>query len=56
VAVPLTYDKNSLKELLERIDVGVAGKQRTALYEALFLSVNLFKTSKSKDEDCNFTN
>ncbi len=23
VAVPLTYDKNSLKELLERIDVGL---------------------------------
>ena len=50
VAVPLTYDKDSLKQLLERISVGVAGKQRTALYEALFLSVNLFKTSKAKEK------
>jgi len=36
--------------LPEKLDVGVAGKQRTALYEALFLSVNLFKTSKSKEK------
>ncbi len=50
VAVPLTYDKASIKRLLNRIDVGVAGKQRTALYEALFLSSNLFKDSKSKNK------
>ena len=50
VAVPLTYDKASIKRLLHRIDVGVAGKQRTALYEALFLSSNLFKDSKSKNK------
>ena len=50
VAVPLTYDKESIKRLLHRIDVGVAGKQRTALYEALFLSSNLFKDSKSKNK------
>jgi Ca-activated chloride channel family protein len=50
VAVPLTYDKKSIKRLLSRIDVGVAGKQRTALYEALFLSSNLFKTSTSKEK------
>ena len=50
VAVPLTYDKNSMIRLLKRIDVGVAGVNRTALYEALFLSANLFKDSKSKNK------
>ena len=50
VAVPLTYDKKSIKRLLKRLEVGIAGRQRTALNEALFLSSNLFKTSKSKEK------
>ncbi len=50
VAVPLTYDKKSIKRLLKRLNVGVAGTQRTALYEALFLSSNLFKNSRSKNK------
>ena len=50
VAVPLTYDKNSIKRLLNRLDVGIAGTRQTALYEALFLSSNLFKTSKAKEK------
>jgi len=50
VAVPLTYDKNSIKRLLQRMEVGIAGRQKTALNEALFLSSNLFKTSKSKEK------
>ena len=50
VAVPLTYDKNSMIRLLKRIDVGVAGVNKTALYEALFLSANLFKDSKAKNK------
>jgi len=50
VAVPLTYDKKSIKRLLSRVDVGIAGKQRTALNEALFLSSNLFKSSDSKEK------
>ena len=50
VAVPLTYDKKSIKRLLERIDVGIAGTRQTALNEALFLSSNLFKSSKSKEK------
>ena len=50
VAVPLTYDKNSILRLLEKIDVGIAGVQRTALYEALFMSTRLFKNSKSKEK------
>lgn len=50
VAVPLTYDKKSLKRLLSRLDVGIAGRSKTALYEALFLSSNLFKTSDAKEK------
>jgi Ca-activated chloride channel family protein len=50
VAVPLTYDKESLIRLLSKIDVGVAGVQRTALNEALFLSSRLFKDSKAKNK------
>ena len=50
MAIPLTYDKNSIKRLLSKIEVGIAGRQRTALNEALFLSSNLFKTSKSKNK------
>ena len=50
VAIPLTYDKKSIKRLLSRLEVGVAGVNRTALYEALFLSSNLFKSSKSKEK------
>ncbi len=48
VAIPLTYDKKSVSELLKIIDVGIAGKQRTALYEALFMSSKLFKESHAK--------
>ncbi|WP_286336927.1 vWA domain-containing protein [Hydrogenimonas cancrithermarum] len=48
VAVPLTYDKASLLRLLEKVEVGIAGTQRTALYEALFMSTKLFKDSHAK--------
>jgi Ca-activated chloride channel family protein len=50
VAMPLTYDKQSLKQLLSKIDVGIAGVQRTALYEALFMSSKLFRDSASKEK------
>ena len=50
VAVPLTYDKESIKRLLSKIDVGIAGTQRTALYEALFMSSKLFKHSQAKEK------
>ena len=50
IAIPLTYDKKSIKRLLEKIEVGVAGRKRTALYEALFMSSKLFKDSKSKEK------
>ncbi len=50
VAIPLTYDKESIKRLLSRVDVGIAGTQRTALYEALFMSSKLFKDSTAKEK------
>ncbi len=50
VAVPLTYDKKSLIRLLKQVDVGIAGTQRTALYEALFMSARLFKNSQAKNK------
>jgi len=50
VAVPLTYDKKSILELLKYVEVGIAGQRQTALYEALFLSSNLYKNSKSKEK------
>ncbi|OPX26340.1 MAG: hypothetical protein B1H07_04605 [Campylobacteraceae bacterium 4484_166] len=50
IASPLTYDTKSIIKLLEYLEVGVAGKRKTALYEAIFLSSNLFKNSKSKNK------
>jgi Ca-activated chloride channel family protein len=50
VAVPLTYDKKSLTTLLNLLEVGVAGRSQTALYEALYLSSNLFKNSKAQNK------
>ena len=50
VAVPLTFDKHSLLDLLSRLDAGVAGVHQTALYEALYLNSNIFKTSTSKNK------
>ncbi|MBT3447141.1 VWA domain-containing protein [uncultured Candidatus Thioglobus sp.] len=47
--VPLTYDKKSVIKMLSNIEIGVAGKRKTALYEALFLSSKLFNNSKSKE-------
>ncbi|WP_457597450.1 vWA domain-containing protein [Hydrogenimonas sp.] len=48
VAVPLTYDKKALLQLLDKVEVGIAGTRRTALYEALFLSTKLFRNSHAK--------
>ena len=47
--VPLTYDKKSLLIMLDNIEIGLAGRRKTALYEALFLSSKLFNHSKSKE-------
>jgi len=50
VAVPLTYDKSAISQLLNKIEVGIAGTSKTALYEALFLSTNIFKNSQAKNK------
>ena len=50
VAVPLTYDKKSLLDILKFIEVGVAGYRDTALYEALYLGSDIFKNSSSKNK------
>ena len=50
VAIPLTYDKESIKRLLSRLEVGIAGQRQTSLYEALFMSSKLFKDSKAKEK------
>lgn len=49
VVSPLTYDKKSIKKSLEILKIGMAGT-KTALYEGLFLSANLFKNSASKNK------
>jgi len=50
VAIPLTYDKKTLSTLLKYVEVGAAGQLETALYEALYLSSNLFKESTAKNK------
>ena len=50
VVVPLTYDKKSVKQLLNNINVGIAGQQKTALYEALFASSKLYENSQAKEK------
>lgn len=49
IASPLTYDKKIFNDILSRIYAGIAGES-TAIYDALFLSTNLFKTSKAKNK------
>ena len=49
IASPLTYDTNILKEILSRLDIGIAGRY-TALYTALAQGVNLLKMSKAKSK------
>lgn len=47
IAVPFTYDKKPLKDILKYIELGVAGDVGTALNEALYVSSNLFKDIKN---------
>jgi len=44
IASPLTPDKKALSEILKKIYPTIAG-EKTAIYDALFLSTNLFKKS-----------
>lgn len=50
IAVPFTYDKKPLKDILKYIEIGVAGNVGTALNEALYVSSNLFKDVKNKSK------
>jgi Ca-activated chloride channel family protein len=45
IASPLTFDKKTFSDILSRIYVSIAG-QDTAIYDALFLSSDLFKNTK----------
>jgi len=47
IASPLTYDKKTFKDILSRIYVSIAGG-KTAIYDALFLSSNLFKKTEGQ--------
>jgi len=49
IASPLTYDSDILKNILSRLDIGIAGRY-TALYTALAQGVNLLKMSKAKSK------
>lgn len=49
VASPLSFDHVSTASLLEHIKQGVAGN-KTAMYDALFLSARLLKDSKAKEK------
>ncbi len=47
IASPLTFDKKTFKSILQRIYVAIAGR-KTAVYDALFLSSNLFKNANGQ--------
>lgn len=49
VAAPLTYDQKILKQVVDQLYIGIAGKF-TALYEAVAQSVNLMKGSSTKNK------
>jgi len=47
IASPLTFDKKTFKDILQRVYVSIAGG-KTAIYDALFLSSNLFKNANGE--------
>ncbi len=50
LVVPFTFDKEPLKQVLEYIELGVAGIEKTALYEALYKSGAHFADSKATNK------
>ncbi len=50
IASPFTYDKKPLKDILRYIELGVAGKVGTTLYESLYSSVKMFENSTAKNK------
>lgn len=49
VASPLTFDKDILSEILEYLEIGIAGK-RTAIYDSIAQSVKILKESEAKSK------
>ncbi|NPA65349.1 MAG: VWA domain-containing protein [Epsilonproteobacteria bacterium] len=49
IASPLTYDTEILKDILQRLEIGIAGRY-TALYSALAQGVHLLKMSEAKSK------
>ncbi len=49
IASPLTYDTKILQNILERLDIGIAGRY-TALYSAIAQGVHLLKMSEAKSK------
>ncbi|WP_419764111.1 MAG: VWA domain-containing protein [Arcobacter sp.] len=46
-ASPLSFDKNSQKEIIKYIDIGIVGEQ-TAMFDSLASSINILKNKKAK--------
>jgi len=46
-ASPLSFDKNSQKEIIKYIDIGIVG-DRTAMFDSLATSINILKGKKAK--------
>lgn len=49
VASPLTFDKNSLADILARLGIGIAGRS-TAINDAIALSVKILEPSKAQSK------
>lgn len=49
VASPLTYDTNSVSEIIRRFHLGLAGEY-TALYDGLFMAIRMLKKSSAKEK------
>jgi len=48
LSVPLTYNVAAMTQVLQHLEVGMAGKRYTALYEALYLGAQVFEHAQSK--------
>jgi len=48
-ASPLTYDKQMLRDIIKRLNIGIAG-QKTALYDGLAMGIKLLKSTNSKNK------
>ena len=49
MATPLSFDKNSQKEIIDYLEVGIVG-DKTAMLDSLASAVNILKSSKAKSK------